>query len=267
MSILYHGADVFKFLYNKTMNTKYILRIAIMILILLGGFYLLNNYIYKQKQGSGTETEPYRTTLTGVQTCLLHKDTSGPQTKECAIGMQTDTGEYYALDFMLISQIPPEIDTGERFTASGLITPIERLSTDHWQKYNVQGIFSITDFVEIQSSREVSIFNWKFEDSDSLNLDGLPNTDVFVEVVYEGGEVQTVLVDTQHGGCNELDSTDEDSVPNSKNAQCYAAGLGFTYKITEGEDSYLVKRKQFEEALPDYNPPTTEYEVINEINF
>ncbi|MDQ5883517.1 MAG: hypothetical protein QG654_431 [Patescibacteria group bacterium] len=108
---------------------------------------------------------------------------------------------------------------------------------------------------------------WKFEDSDSLNLDGLPNTDVFVEVSYESGETRTLLVDTQSGGCNALDISDKDNALGSKNAQCYGAGLGFTYKITKGEDSYLVKRKQFEEALPGYNPPVTEYEVVLEIPF
>jgi hypothetical protein len=109
-------------------------------------------------------------------------------------------------------------------------------------------------------------FEWKFEKSDSLNLDGLPNTDVFVEVTYENGEVKSPLVDTQPGGCSALDSTDEDNALGSKSAQCYGAGLGYTYKITKGEDSYQVKRKQFEEALPNYNPTTTEYEVVAEIN-
>jgi len=108
--------------------------------------------------------------------------------------------------------------------------------------------------VEVVDSNPES-FEWKFEDADSLNLDGQPNTDVFVEVTYESGEVRDVLVDTQPGGCNTLDSADEDNALGSKNAQCYGAGLGFTYKITKEEDSYLVKRKQFEEALPDYNPP------------
>ena len=108
-------------------------------------------------------------------------------------------------------------------------------------------------------------FEWKFENADSLNLDGQPNTDVFVEVTYESGEVKAFLVDTQSGGCNALDSADEDKAIGSKNAQCYGAGLGFTYKITKGEDSYLVKRKQFEEALPDYNSPAMKYEVIFEL--
>jgi hypothetical protein len=120
---------------------------AVIVWLLVGAFA----YKAEQKQNN---FEPYRTTLTGVQTCLPHKDTSGPQTLECAIGMKTDSGEYYAVDFSLSSQMPPEIQNGERFTASGLVTPIERLSSDHWQKYNVKGIFSITDVAIIEGKIE-----------------------------------------------------------------------------------------------------------------
>lgn len=36
-------------------------------------------------------------TLEGRLVCLPHKNTSGPQTLECAYGLQTDDGTYYAL--------------------------------------------------------------------------------------------------------------------------------------------------------------------------
>lgn len=91
-----------------------------------------------------------RVTLTGKQVCLPHRDTTGPQTLECAIGMQTTDGKYYGLDFALMSQIPPTIQNGNTFTASGLLTPVEMLSADHWQKYNMEGIFSVTDNVVIE---------------------------------------------------------------------------------------------------------------------
>lgn len=89
-----------------------------------------------------------RMTLTGTYLCLPHRDTSGPQTLECALGLKTDDGTYYALDFNLLSQMPPEIATGERISASGIFTPVEMLSTDMWQKYPIKGIFSVTDSVK-----------------------------------------------------------------------------------------------------------------------
>jgi len=117
-------------------------------LALIALFYAFNFYIYSEKQ-QGNPVEPYRATLSGTQVCLPHKDTSGPQTLECAIGIQTDAGEYYALDFNLMSEMPPEIQGGERFTASGVVTPKENLSAE--QKYDIEGVFSVTDSVVIDS--------------------------------------------------------------------------------------------------------------------
>ncbi len=110
-------------------------------------------------------------------------------------------------------------------------------------------------------------FAWKFEEADSLNLDGFPNTNIFLEAAYYNGEIQGQLIDTTPGSCNVVPNTDEDSAPNTTNIQCYSAGLGYRFKITKGETSYLVERKTFEEALPDYNPPHYEYEVVAEFSF
>lgn len=91
---------------------------------------------------------PQETNLEGVIICLPHRDTSGPQTLECAIGLQTSQGNY-ALDTNQQPDLAPKLINGNRFKAHGLITPIEYLSTDHWQKYDVQGIFSVRDSVEL----------------------------------------------------------------------------------------------------------------------
>lgn len=97
---------------------------------------------------SVTQT-PQRVEISGEVVCLPHKDTSGPQTLECAIGLMDSHGKYYALDASLMSQTPPGYTTGDRIKASGVLTPIEYLSSDHWKKYNVIGIFSLTDSVVV----------------------------------------------------------------------------------------------------------------------
>ncbi len=86
-----------------------------------------------------------RATLSGTFVCLPHKDTTGPQTAECAFGMKADDGNYYGLDFHMSSQTVPTLNIGDKFRASGLITPIEALSSDHMRIYNIKGIFSVTD--------------------------------------------------------------------------------------------------------------------------
>ncbi len=89
------------------------------------------------------------TTLTGTYLCLPHRDTSGPQTLECALGLQTDNGDYYALDFNLVSQGVPNFKTGDRLSVKGILTPTEMLSTTHWRIYPIKGILSVTDSVKV----------------------------------------------------------------------------------------------------------------------
>lgn len=112
--------------------------------VLVGVFFVFNAYIYSEKQAENTY-EPYRATLSGEYVCLPHKEQGEVQTTECAFGLKTDSGEYYAIDFGLMSQTPPEISLGVRFEASGVVTPIERLSSDHWRAYEAKGIFSVTN--------------------------------------------------------------------------------------------------------------------------
>ncbi len=123
---------------------KSLLVIAAAVILLAVAFYSLNVYIYAEKQGNG-DIQAYRGTLAGEVVCLPKIDTGGPTTLECALGLKTDAGEHYALDLAVMSQEQPGLNTGERISASGLITPIEMLSSDHWKKYDVEGIFSVTD--------------------------------------------------------------------------------------------------------------------------
>jgi hypothetical protein len=137
-----------QFFVGKAIGTFVVIGLA----LLVAGFFALNNYIYKEKQADPSEQsfEPYRATLSGEYGCLPHKDTRGPQTDECMGGIRTESGEYYAVDTNLMSQMHAPLEIGQYITGNGLVTPIERLSSDHWQKYEVEGIFSITDSLEVQ---------------------------------------------------------------------------------------------------------------------
>lgn len=135
---------------------KFFIGRAIGFLVLLGVvglialFYLFNNYIYQEKQGDDTRvTEPYRATLSGEYVCLPHKDTQGPQTDECAAGLKTDAGEYFGIDLYTMSQEHRPLSVGERISANGVVTPIEYLSSNQWQRYPIQGIFSVTDSLQV----------------------------------------------------------------------------------------------------------------------
>jgi hypothetical protein len=67
-------------------------------------------------------TDGQTVTKTGTLSCLEHKDTSGPQTNECAFGLKQDDGTAYGLgsdDPMLIGSLP----TGQQVEVTGKLTP------------------------------------------------------------------------------------------------------------------------------------------------
>src|SRR5690349_560866 len=80
--------------------TKIIL-IFLMILLSIGTVtYLLTNKDPAEPTVGPTPTQqesPQAVVIEGVIVCLPHKDTSGPQTMECANGLQTEDDVYYAL--------------------------------------------------------------------------------------------------------------------------------------------------------------------------
>ena len=104
-------------------------------------------------------------------------------------------------------------------------------------------------------------FTWKYEEATSLNPDGNPNTNVFLEAKYSNGKTMSRLITVSPGSCNDLPDVPSDSVINSTAIQCYHAGLGYRFKITKSTTSYLIMRQVFEEGSPEYNPPVTNYEV------
>lgn len=158
----------------------------------------LSAFIYEHKRSEDaiSDQEAVRMTLTGTYGCLPPKDTTGPVTTECAFGLKTDEGQYYAIDFGLTSALPPVLTDGVRIRASGVLTPLALLSTDYWQKYPIEGIFSVTDSVEVlEEEREVpqeteigsttsaQLFGNRWEWIRTEYLDGdriLPRTSAFV---------------------------------------------------------------------------------------
>lgn len=109
-------------------------------------FWALNSFIYNKKQMSAEAVTPYEATLSGEYVCL---ESTGPgisQTMECAFGIKTQSGEQYALDFGE-GDVGSQFVAGETVSVSGVITPLARLSSDHWQKYGIQGIFSVSGVI------------------------------------------------------------------------------------------------------------------------
>jgi heat shock protein HslJ len=186
---------------------KKITLIAVVLAVLVAAYFFFNFFIYTEKQGTG-EIDRYRATLSGEYVCLPHKNTGGPQTLECAFGLKTDVGEYYALDFNLMSQspVPPNIPMNTRITASGVVTPIEMLSTDMWQKYPIEGIFSVTDSLATEAGEGVEGAEWVWTQS---NLPGgkavTPAVGKFVLTLDGKGGMTSSTDCNRYGGAYTLD--------------------------------------------------------------
>lgn len=94
---------------------------------------------------------PSRKEVVGAITCLPHRDTTGPQTLECAFGVQEDsTGDYYAIDTLLMANTDwISIPSGATVRIEGVMVPVEQLSTHVWQKYDIVGIVAATTIQRI----------------------------------------------------------------------------------------------------------------------
>ncbi len=88
---------------------------------------------------------PHRQTIVGYWECLPHADTTGPQTEECAFGIAVDQSNgHFSVNTSLMSTYPVDFATGTKVRVSGVVTPVNQLSSDHWQKYDIDGIISAT---------------------------------------------------------------------------------------------------------------------------
>jgi hypothetical protein len=86
---------------------------------------------------------PQNQTIVGYWECLPHKNTTGPQTMECAFGIAVDQSDgHFGIDTSLMSTYPVDFPTGTRVRVTGVVTPVNQLSSV--QKYDIDGIIRAT---------------------------------------------------------------------------------------------------------------------------
>lgn len=91
---------------------------------------------------------PHMASIEGVTECLPHATADGPQTMECAFGLQTDTGAHYAVDLQKIENGALQFQTGKRVRIEGTVVPKDQLSTTAWDSYPIEGIIAATAITE-----------------------------------------------------------------------------------------------------------------------
>jgi hypothetical protein len=134
-----------------TMNTKIIIAIAILGLGVTG--YLLS------KPG-GTDTgplppgvsaqvpvsaqAPVTILLSGVYVCLPLLDANAPK-NDCAFGVKTNDGKYYAVNFGAGAGSMSDFKDGAQIVARGFFIPKDKLNPNSWAKFQSEGLFTITE--------------------------------------------------------------------------------------------------------------------------
>ncbi len=148
MSVFVNNYYKFAFDIIIVVNKPTLVIILIATVLIVGYIFIPKNTTLTKPSSETSPTPiqnvPYEATLTGEYTCLPHKNTNGPQTMECAFGIKTSDGSYYALDMSKIDQQESmTLQTQTKITAQGTLVPVEQLSSDHWQKYNIRGILQV----------------------------------------------------------------------------------------------------------------------------
>lgn len=120
---------------------------AVALAIAVVGYFFFSNVSPQGMGAQNLDATPQQATLSGTYTCLPHLDTTGPQTEECAFGLKTDDGVYYAVNFGASANAMEQFQSGTHITAEGFVVIKEALSTNQWAKYNMKGIFTITKMI------------------------------------------------------------------------------------------------------------------------
>ncbi len=121
--------------------------VCLLFLVAAAGYFSFKDESIKNTTPQNTDGTPYNVTLSGTYVCLPHLDTEGPQTMECAFGLKTDDGVYYAVNFGASQNSMSQFQSGTHITAEGFVVIKEALSTNQWEKYNMKGIFTITKLI------------------------------------------------------------------------------------------------------------------------
>lgn len=91
-------------------------------------------------------------TMTGSYECLPHRDTSGPQTLECAFGLlMGDT--YYAIDTSQVgNNVLTTLNTGDQITVSGELTQAEDLDPEsRLLIYDIAGVIQASAIAAVDN--------------------------------------------------------------------------------------------------------------------
>jgi hypothetical protein len=130
------------------MNDTRKLLISIVVLVIVAGIaYFALSRDVPEPDSTNNETAtttPQSVTFTGTYGCLPKKDTTGPQTLECALGLLTADGKNYGLTFEdPATQAPANIQTGSQVRITGLFFDLSVITLPAEATYTMDGLIRV----------------------------------------------------------------------------------------------------------------------------
>ena len=116
------------------MERRHLVAACIVVVLLAAAIVAITIALVANTQKQ-TPTVTQNFSVSGEMVCLPHKDTTGPQTLECAYGLITDDDRYYALQFGDLLTL--DVQMGQRVHVKGTLT------TGGDSKYNIVGTVTI----------------------------------------------------------------------------------------------------------------------------
>ena len=234
----------------------------------IAGLYLFtpsctNQEEDEKKQETGkTENLPKDTTLAGDYICLPHRGVKPgePTTAECAFGMQTEDGNYYAINLAAASQPMINLHPGDRIRVSGTLTGVTPADSQ-WYRYEANMLVTVTGVME-KVTYDSRGFQYSSEPaSKEIFVDiPKPGSKIDLPLTVTGRVKQGWLSQSQWGpkGTMRLILEDETGMQVAAETTVKATGnadangfVSFTGKLTIGE----------------HTQATTGYVVIYQSNF
>lgn len=122
------------------MKSKPIL-ITLVIILCLGALGFGGYLAYQKYQQNNQPPKKESISVEGEVVCLPHKDTSGPQTLECAAGLKTTDEKYYGLSTDGSSNaLTTSVGSKKHAKVNGTLEPAGDT------QYNIQGIIAVESY-------------------------------------------------------------------------------------------------------------------------
>lgn len=119
--------------------------LASTMLVALGCILLTSCTTTSAHKSDDVPEAPRQVTLSGTSVCLPHRDTSGPQTMECAFGLKSEDGTHYALDLSVLqTEAFWDFPTNETVVLEGTLVPLDDIDERTWDVYDIAGQLRVT---------------------------------------------------------------------------------------------------------------------------